>query len=271
MRHVGPDIGAGMACEQFESEGILRPPPADRRRLLQMDHQCPPRLRRLQDGLERYVRPHGQGRMPRERDTARHARAGLIAAHFFTTIPCIPLIARGKTRRWITGMPTPQHNASKPDRSTNWRLCSVTFLSSRGLNPVISVRCGVARTRRRRIETPKEVRADFCASSSVTRCLKSASFFQTNSTLSPSSAFGESPSLRASVNLSSAHADRESSASSLHHAGQAGIDALSLRPARLRLRRSVFDSLLMPHYCARRPASRPRRLWLANVGHRFPL
>ncbi len=86
----------------------------------------------------------------------------------------------------------------------------------------------------------KEVKAERWASLSAVRCLNLALSCQTNSTRSPISDFGFNPNNLASVNRSSARADGEAAASSLHQAGHAASIACSLRPALLR---SAFSFL----------------------------
>lgn len=84
-------------------------------------------------------------------------------------------------------------------------------------------------------DTPNEVIPDRSNSVSPLRCLNLAASLQTNLG-APSSRreCGSRPSFRDSENRSSAFADCEPSASSLHHRGQAALIAGSLSPKVLR-------------------------------------
>jgi hypothetical protein len=148
------------------------------------------------------------------------------------TVACIPFAARGKTRKWTTGTPSPQHNAKRAFRSTNGRDRNTALLRARAVTPTRPSPEGlVPRIIGRPTDTPNEVRAAFCSSVSAPRCLNRARFLQTNSTRSPSSDFGDNPRFRANVNRNSAFADAEVSARSLHQVGHAAFIARSLSPA----------------------------------------
>lgn len=160
----------------------------------------------------------------------------------FTAIACIDFAASGNTRRWADGMPTPQQRANRPIKSTNGRLRKTEARSSKGVRPTILGPSSEATISERASDIPNDVRMACCSAVSPVSRLNLAVSFHTNSTRSPNKDRGESPKLRARVNLSSAWADRELAASSLHHFGQAALMAWSLRPARLSSLRRFFVS-----------------------------
>ena len=149
----------------------------------------------------------------------------------------------GKTRRCTTGIPSPQQLANNPTKSTKGRLRSTAPRRPSAEIPTTGPLSGDARSTRRPTVMQKEVSIDCCSPPFTRRCLKRASSFHTNSTLSPSKDLGDSPRFRARANLSSTRAERETVAASLHQAGQAALMAGSLKPACLSLRRRALASL----------------------------
>ena len=110
---------------------------------------------------------------------------------------------------------------------------------------------------------PKEAIPACSRSFSLARCLKRASSRQRKrgSSSSPSSEPGSSPSLRATPKRSSARAEGDASASSLHQRGHAASIARSARPRFLRWARSCAAlSMVAPRYLPGRARAgwRPR-------------
>src|SRR5260370_29184229 len=103
-------------------------------------------------------------------------------------------------------------------------------------NPTAGLQARVAPTSTVPRATPKEAMPDCSISGRPFRCLNLATSFQTNlgAPASTRSECGSNPSFRDNENRSSALADTDASASSLHHVGQAAFMAGSLRPILLR-------------------------------------
>src|SRR5690606_18491107 len=133
---------------------------------------------------------------------------------------CIRFWASGKSARWITGTPRPQAAARSWSRPTTDDEARIEERSSAAEIPTrLRLGGGVAATAHLPTDTANDASTAASWSLVVPRFLKRASSFQTNLGGPSNSDDGAMPRRRASVYRSSVVADRESSASALHHSG----------------------------------------------------
>ena len=158
---------------------------------------------------------------------------------------CIRLALSGKTRRWTTGIPSPQQTATRSDKLTKGALRITRPRSSAAERPTSEwpAGSGVALIRMRANAIPNDVSAAFSVSLNAESPLNLASWRQTNVGVSLSNKErGDKPRRRATVNLSSTCADFDPSASSLHQVGHTASIAWPETPRLRKLCLSAFES-----------------------------
>jgi len=161
-----------------------------------------------------------------------------------TAIAAIFFCEYGNTLKWATGSPMAQQVESKSIRRTkDVPELKIDERSSRAARPRRDADDRTARPSRAANATPNEAKAAFCSPDSAAPCLNFASR-QTNrgSASSLKRDDGSKPSFRASENLNSARAEGDTSASCVHHRGQAASSAKSLNPILTRRERSCRAS-----------------------------
>lgn len=151
----------------------------------------------------------------------------------------------GKTRKCTIGMPTDQAIARRSASSIKGRPPISASRISRADIPANGRQEAVADARTEPSATPNDVIPARSISVSPLRCLNLAISLQTNlgTCASSRSECGSKPSFRDSENRSSALAEADASASSLHHVGQAASMAglLSPMPWRRCFSRAAFS------------------------------
>ena len=172
------------------------------------------------------------------------------------------LADNGNTRRWITGIPAAQQTARRSTRRGNARRAVMLPRNLSAVRPLIDGPSGVPASNGRAIEAPNELMATRCCSVSVVRRLNFPSPRHTNRGRSSSrSDWGSSPSFLARENRSSARAEMELAASSLHQSGHAALIAGRLKPrfrsSRLNFVASLSTRQNSPVSCAVRRHRQP--------------
>lgn len=153
-------------------------------------------------------------------------------------------------RRCTTGTPTPQLRATRLSNATNGRPELSTRARRSAASLPVRSNVGGVTTEANAVATarPNEAMPACSTSSSLTRCLNRASSRQRKrgSSLWESSELGSSPSRRAMPKRSSARADGDPSASSLHQRGHAASIAGSARPRCFSWARSCAALSMIP-------------------------